>query len=129
MTEEFNLFWKVIDSMVFYTAVNINSIMSWQQLTYSCTSWVLPVLGLGSGVVCPRTLPRKNPEDPVQPKPGTYRVPVIHSTTEPRRTQCFRKVKKIAERGENAGYQHFFLLPQCFQYVSLSGPSKIGMVW
>ena len=33
---------------------------------YSCISWVSPGLGWGSEVSCPRTLPRKNPEDPVR---------------------------------------------------------------
>ena len=28
---------------------------------YSCLSWVSPVLGRGSEVSCPRTLPRKKP--------------------------------------------------------------------
>ena len=27
----------------------------------------------------------------------------------------YHKVEKIVERGENAGYQHFLLFPQCFQ--------------
>ena len=27
------------------------------------------------------------------------------------------RVEKIGEKGENAGYQHFLLFPQCFQRV------------
>ena len=38
---------------------------------YSCLSWVSPVLGWGSEVSCPRTLPWKNPEDPVLLEPRT----------------------------------------------------------
>ena len=29
--------------------------------------------------------------------------------------------KNIVGKGENAGYQHFLLFPQCFQKVSFSG--------
>ena len=53
---------------------------------YSCLSWEKPVLGLGSEVSCPRTLPWKNPEDPVWLKPRTPGLRVKHFTTEPRRT-------------------------------------------
>ena len=53
---------------------------------YSCLSWVLPVLGRGAEVSCPRTLPRKNPEDPVRLEPRTPWLQVKHFTTEPRRT-------------------------------------------
>ena len=41
---------------------------------------------LGSEVSCPRTLPRKNPEDPVRFEPRTPGLRVKHFTTEPRRT-------------------------------------------
>ena len=30
-------------------------------------------------------------------------------------------------KGENAGYQHFLLFPQCFQKPSLSGSLKVGI--
>ena len=30
-------------------------------------------------------------------------------------------VENIVEKGENAGYQHFLLFPQCFQKLFLSG--------
>ena len=33
------------------------------------------------------------------------------------------------EKGENAGYQHFLLFPQCFQKASFSGSLKVGIVW
>ena len=46
---------------------------------------------LGSEVSCPRTLPRKNPEDPVRLEPRTAGLRVKHFTTEPRGTlQDFR---------------------------------------
>ena len=57
---------------------------------YSCLSWVSPVLGWGSEVSCPRTLPRKNPEDPVRFEPRTPGLRVKHFTTEPRRTHPAR---------------------------------------
>ena len=39
------------------------------------------------------------------------------------------KVENIVGKGENAGYQHFLLFPQCFQKASLSGWSKVVTVW
>ena len=30
-------------------------------------------------------------------------------------------------KGENAGYQHFFLFPQCFQKPSVSGSLNLGL--
>ena len=38
-------------------------------------------------------------------------------------------VENIVGKGENAGYQHFLLFPQCFQKASLSGSLKVGIVW
>ena len=32
-------------------------------------------------------------------------------------------------KGENAGYQHFLLFPQCFPKFSSSGSLKVGSVW
>ena len=40
-----------------------------------------------------------------------------------------QRVENIAEKGENAGYQHFLLFPQCFQKTSLVGSLKLGIVW
>ena len=37
--------------------------------------------------------------------------------------------ENIMGKGENAGYQHFLLIPQCFQKASLSGLLKIRIVW
>ena len=37
-------------------------------------------------------------------------------------------VEDIVEKGKNAGYQHFLLLPQCFQKVSPIESLKIGIV-
>ena len=45
---------------------------------YSCLSWVSPVLGWGSEVYCSRTLPQKNPEDPVWLEPRTPGLRVKH---------------------------------------------------
>ena len=41
------------------------------------------------------------------------------------------RVEKIVGKGENAGYQHFLLFPQCFQkasYINI-GWLKVGIVW
>ena len=37
-------------------------------------------------------------------------------------------VENIVGKGENAGYQHFLLFPQCFQKASFSGSLKDGIV-
>ena len=39
------------------------------------------------------------------------------------------RVENIAGKGENAGYQHFLLFPQCFQKATFSGSLKAGIVW
>ena len=38
----------------------------------------------------------------------------------------FGEVENIVGKGENAGYLHFLLFPQCFQKVSFSGLLKPG---
>ena len=35
------------------------------------------------------------------------------------------RVQNIVRRGENAGYQHFLLFPQCFQKASFQGSLKV----
>ena len=37
-------------------------------------------------------------------------------------------VVNIVGKGENAGHQHFLLVPQCFQKACSSGLLKVGMV-
>ena len=39
------------------------------------------------------------------------------------------KVENIVGKGENAGYQHFLLFPQCFQKASSLRSLKVGIVW
>ena len=39
------------------------------------------------------------------------------------------KVENIVGNGENAGYQHFLLFPQCFQKATFSWSLKVGIVW
>ena len=39
------------------------------------------------------------------------------------------RVGNIVGKGENAGYQHFLLFPQCFQKTSSLGSLKVGIVW
>ena len=41
----------------------------------------------------------------------------------------FGRVENIVGKGENAGYQHFLLFPQCFQMASYSGSLKVAIVW
>ena len=38
------------------------------------------------------------------------------------------RLEKIVGNGQNAGYQHFLLFPQCFQKASFSGLLKVGIV-
>ena len=40
----------------------------------------------------------------------------------------FDKAENIVGKGENAGYQHFLLFPQCFQKASLHGLFKVGIM-
>ena len=37
-------------------------------------------------------------------------------------------VENIVGKGENAGYQHFLLFPQCFQKASISRSLNVGVV-
>ena len=39
------------------------------------------------------------------------------------------RVENKVGKGENAGYQHFLLFPQCFQEPSSSESLKIRIVW
>ena len=41
----------------------------------------------------------------------------------------FGKGRKHFRKGENAGYQHFLLFPQCFLKISFSAVLKVGIVW
>ena len=38
-------------------------------------------------------------------------------------------VANIVGKGENAGYQHFLLFPQCFQKLFFQEVSKVGIIW
>ena len=38
-------------------------------------------------------------------------------------------VENIVEKGENAGYQHFLLFPQCFQNPASQEFLNLGIVW
>ena len=40
----------------------------------------------------------------------------------------FDKVENTMGKGENAGYQHFLLFPQCFQEAYFSGLLKVRIV-
>ena len=39
------------------------------------------------------------------------------------------RVENILGKGENAGYQHFLLFPQCFQKAYFFGLLKVRIVW
>ena len=39
------------------------------------------------------------------------------------------RVENIVGKGENADYQHFLLLPQCFQKDSSYASLKVAIVW
>ena len=39
------------------------------------------------------------------------------------------RVESTVGKGENAGYQHFLLFPQCFPKPSSLGLLKVGTVW
>ena len=41
---------------------------------------------------------------------------------------CKNLCENIMGKGENAGYQHFLLFPQCFQKASFPGSLKSGIV-
>ena len=41
----------------------------------------------------------------------------------------YDNLENIVEKGENAGYQHFLLFPQCFQKVSYTRSLKVGNEW
>ena len=38
-------------------------------------------------------------------------------------------VENIAGKGENAGYQHFLLFPECFPKGSSAGSLKVLIIW
>ena len=39
------------------------------------------------------------------------------------------RVENIEGKGENTGYHHILLFPQCFQKASFQGSLKVGIVW
>ena len=41
----------------------------------------------------------------------------------------FLRGRNIFGKGENAGYQHFLLFPECFQKPPIFGSLKVGIVW
>ena len=41
----------------------------------------------------------------------------------------FDRVENNVRKGENAGYQHFLLFPQCFQKASFLGSLKVWILW
>ena len=45
------------------------------------------------------------------------------------RISFFDRVENTFGKGENAGYQHFLLFPQCFPKPSSLGLLIVGIVW
>ena len=45
-----------------------------------------------------------------------------------RQCKCCSNEEKFVGKGENAGYQHFLLFPQCFQKLSCSRSLKLGKI-
>ena len=41
----------------------------------------------------------------------------------------FGRIENIVGKGENAGYQHFLLFPQCFQKALVSESLKAVILW
>ena len=41
---------------------------------------------------------------------------------------AFDRVENIAGKGENADYQHFLHLPQCFQKLPFAGSLEVGIM-
>ena len=39
------------------------------------------------------------------------------------------RIENMVGKGENDGYQHFLLYPQCFPKLSFSGSLIVGIVW
>ena len=72
--------------MVFYAAFNSISVISRRQLTLFTSFLGFTSIKLGSEVSCPKTLPRKNPKDPVRLEPRIPGLRVKHFTNEPRTT-------------------------------------------
>ena len=42
---------------------------------------------------------------------------------------AFGRVEKNVGKGENAGYQHFLVFPECFQKAFQTGSLKVVTVW
>ena len=72
--------------MVFYATFNSISVILRRQFTLFMSFLGFTSTRLGFEVSCPRTLPRKNPEDPVRLEPMTPGLRVKHFTTEPHGT-------------------------------------------
>ena len=81
----------------------------------SCLSWVSPVLGWGSEVSYSKTIPQKNPADPLRLEPRTPGLYVKHFTTEPRRTPTLRinnsNENSVSKEKYDVGGQHLSTSP------------------
>ena len=106
--------------MVFYAAFNSISVILRRQFTLFMSVLGFTSTRLGSEVSCPRTLPRKNPEDLVRLEPRTPGLRVKHLTTEPRGTlkktaeKFSKRVENTVGKGEIARYEQFLLFPTVF---------------
>ena len=80
---------------------DFNSISVISRLTLCLSFLGFTSTRLGSEVSCPRTLPRKNPEDPVRLKPWTPGLRVKHFTTEPREEEGEGEEEKTNNNNDN----------------------------
>ena len=50
------------------------------------------------------------------------------SMTEKKKKFAMETEENLVGKGENAGYQHFLLFPQCFQKAFYTGSLNVGIV-
>ena len=81
--------------MVFYAVLTVFQSYHGDSSHYSCLSWVSSVLGWGSEVSCPRTLARKNPEDPVGYESNT--LPLSHAGP-PRNMKIMEEITPLKKK-------------------------------
>ena len=86
--------------MLFYAAFNSISVISRRQLTLFMLSWVSPILGRGSEVSCPRTLPWKTQRIQCGLNPGplyyeSNTLPLSHAGNRPPPPKKKKKRKRF----------------------------------
>ena len=91
--------------------------------------WVLQVLGTmglsNEDPVCLNSFPHDKILDMTKLKAFADNKLNIDKMT----ISLLNRVENTEWKGENAGYQHFLLFPQCFPWPSSLGSLKVGIVW